>query len=143
MLKSTAAGLAAAALPSQVPARVEPTVEEVLFDSQIPVLGNPEGDVTIAGYFDYQCTFCKRGHRDLIDVVRVDGNVRLVMKDWPIFGAASVYASSLVLAASKDYEKALHAVMATKGRLGEEDVNDVLKKAGLDPQSLLSAFKKD
>ncbi|AZN72592.1 DsbA family protein [Georhizobium profundi] len=143
LLKATAAGLAAAALPSPVLAQVELTVEEVLFDPQIPVLGNPGGDVTIAEYFDYQCPFCKRGHQDLVNVVREDGNVRLVMKDWPIFGAASVHASSLVLAAGKDYEKALHALMATKGRLGEEDVDAVLEKAGLDPQSLLAAFRKD
>ena len=48
-----------------------------------------------------------------------------------------------MLAAGKDYEKALHAVMTTKGPLGEEDVDVVLKKAGLDPQSLLATFKKD
>lgn len=143
LLKATAAGLAAAALPLPVLAQAELTVEEVLFDPQIPVLGNPRGDVTIAEYFDYQCPFCKRGHQDLVDVVRDDGNVRLVMKDWPIFGAASVHASSLVLAAGKEYEKALHALMATKGRLGEEDVDAVLEKAGLDPQSLLAAFKRD
>lgn len=81
LLKATAA---AAALPSPVLAQVELTVEEVLFDPQIPVLGKPDGDVTIAEYFYYQCPFCKRGHQDLIDVVRGDGNVRLVMKDWPI-----------------------------------------------------------
>lgn len=143
LLKATAAGLAAAALPLPVLAQAELTVEEVLFDPQIPVLGNPRGDVTIAEYFDYQCPFCKRGHQDLVDVVRDDGNVRLVMKDWPIFGAASVHASSLVLAAGKEYEKALHALMATKGRLGEEDVDAVLEKAGLDPQSLLASFKRD
>lgn len=143
LLKATVAGLAAAALPLPALAQVELTVEEVLFDPQIPVLGNPDGDVTIAEYFDYQCPFCKRGHQDLVDVVREDGNVRLVMKDWPIFGAPSVHASSLVLAAGKDYEKALHALMATKGRLGEEDVDAVLEKAGLDPQSLLAAFRKD
>lgn len=143
LLKTTAAGMAASALPLPVLAQAELTVEEVLFDPQIPVLGNPDGDVTIAEYFDYQCPFCKRGHQDLIDVVREDGNVRLVMKDWPIFGSASVHASSLVLAAGNDYEKALHAVMATKARLSAEDVDTVLKKAGLDPQILLAAFKKD
>ena len=143
LLKATAAGIATAALPLPALAQVELTVEEVLFDPEIPVLGNPNGDVTIAEYFDYQCPFCKRGHTDLLDVVREDGNVRLVMKDWPIFGAASLHASSLVLAAGNDYEKALHAMMATKARLSEEDVDVVLKNAGLDPQTLLASFKKD
>ena len=141
LLTATAVGVATAAVPAL--AQIRLSVEEVLFDPQIPVMGNPDGDVTIAEYFDYQCPFCKRGHTDLMDVVLEDGDVRLVMKDWPILGAASIHASSLVLAAGKDYEKALHAVMATKGRLSEEDVDAALKRAGLDPQSLLAAFRKD
>jgi len=43
-----------------------PTVEEVLHDPDQPVLGNPEGDLTIVEYFDYQCPFCKRYHPDLM-----------------------------------------------------------------------------
>ncbi|WP_028035486.1 DsbA family protein [Chelativorans sp. J32] len=143
LLKITAAGMAIAAVTQPTLAQIELTVEEVLFDPQIPVLGNPAGDVTIAEYFDFQCPFCKRGHKDLIDLVREDGNIRLVMKDWPIFGGASLHASSLVLAAGDDYEKALNAVMATPGRLGREEVDAVLANAGLDPKALLSAFEKD
>lgn len=143
LLKATAAGAAAAAIPLAVGAQAALTVEEVLFDPQIPVLGNADGDVTIAEYFDYQCPYCKRGHQDLIDLVRADGKIRLVMKDWPIFGEPSVHAASLVLAAGADYEKALHAVMATPGRLSREDIDAVLKKAGLDPDAMLAASKRD
>jgi protein-disulfide isomerase len=78
-----------------------------------------------------------------MDVVSKDGNVRLVMKDWPIFGGASVHASSLVLASGDSYEKALNALMATPGRLGKDEVDATLSKAGLDPSTLLAAFKKD
>lgn len=122
-----------------------PTVEEVLFDPQIPVLGNPDGDVTIAEFFDYQCPFCKRGHPDLMKVVEDDEKVRLVMKDWPIFGEPSVYASSLVLALAGDvkYADALHALMATKGRLEKTEVDSVLAKAGFDLAALVEAYRKD
>lgn len=143
LLKTTVVGSAVAALARSAPAQSYPSVEEVLFDPEIPVLGNPEGDVTIAEYFDYQCPFCKRGHKDLLDVVRQDGNVRLVMKDWPIFGSASVHASSLVLAAGENYEKALNAVMATPGRLDKEDVEAAIAGAGLDPKALWERFRKD
>jgi len=67
-------------------------VHAVLFDLDQPVLGNPQGDVTVAEFFDYQCPFCKRGHDDLMAEVEADGNLRLIMKDWPIFGGASVIA---------------------------------------------------
>ncbi|RLP24763.1 DsbA family protein [Mesorhizobium sp. YM1C-6-2] len=143
VLKIAAAGSAVTALSFPVLAQSSPGVEEVLFDPEIPALGNPGGNVTVAEYFDYQCPFCKRGHEDLMDVVRKDGNVRLVMKDWPIFGGASVHASSLVLASGDSYERALNALMATPGRLGKDEVDATLSKAGLDPSTLLAAFKKD
>lgn len=143
ILKAAGAGSAALALAAPAFAQSFPTVEEVLFDREIPVLGNPKGDVTVAEYFDYQCPFCKRGHEDLMDVVREDGNVRLVMKDWPIFGIPSVHASSLVLASGDRYEKALRALMATPARLRKEEVDAVLADAGFDPSALLAAFKKD
>ena len=143
LLKATAMGAATIGLPLPTLAQTQLTVEEVLFDPEIPVLGNPGGDVTVAEFFDYQCPFCKRGHEDLLDVVRQDGNVRLVMKDWPIFGVASVHASSLVLAAGENYEKALNAIMATPGRLTKEEVDATIADAGLDPETLWKAFEKD
>lgn len=141
MLTMGAAGIAVAALP--VAARAQLTVEEVQFDPKIPALGNPEGDVSIAEYFDYQCPYCKRGHKELLDVVREDGKVRLVMKDWPIFGGASLYAASLVLAAGNDYERALNAVMATPARLSNADVDAALASEGLDPKTLQATLEKD
>ncbi|WP_029057588.1 DsbA family protein [Stappia stellulata] len=137
LLIAGAAGTASL-LASGFPAAAQsiPTVEEVLFDEAIPTIGNPDGDVTIAEYFDYQCPFCKRGHPDLLDVVASDGNIRLVMKDWPIFGEPSVYAASLVLAAGDDYEAAHTALMKTEGRLSRDDVDATLAGAGHDPERL-------
>ena len=146
LIAASAAFGASLLLPARFAlAQSMPTVEQVLFDPDIPVLGNPDGDVTIAEFFDYQCPFCKSGHPDLMKVVETDGKVRLVMKDWPIFGAPSVYASSLVLAlAGKGkYSDAMHALMATKGRLEKSEVDSVLAKAGFDPTALVEAYRKD
>ncbi len=145
LLTASAAGAAAFALPTAFAgAQNYPSVEEVLFDAEIPALGNPKGDVTIVEYFDYQCPYCKNGHPDLMKVVRKDGNVRLVMKDWPIFGGPSVHAASLVLAQTGgDYEKAMDALMATKARLTDKQVDAALKEAGFDPAAMQAAVKKD
>ena len=62
--------------------------DAVLRDPDIPDLGNPQGDLTIVEYFDYQCPYCKKAAPDLAQVVREDGKVRIVLKDWPIFGPA-------------------------------------------------------
>ncbi|WP_108482749.1 DsbA family protein [Oceaniglobus ichthyenteri] len=121
----------------------ELTVEDVLFDPVNPVLGNPDGDLTIVEFFDYQCPYCKANHPDLMDVTGADGNIRLVMKDWPIFGAPSVRASQLALGAVDvgAYETVLAALMATKGRLSEADITATLETAGLDLGELDGAYR--
>ncbi|WP_306751720.1 DsbA family protein [Paracoccus actinidiae] len=125
--------------------RDELTIDDVLFDPDQPVLGNPGGDVTVVEFFDYQCPFCKRGHPDLMAEVEADGNVRLAMKDWPIFGGASVLASQLVLGAVEEgtYVAAQAALLATPARLSEDDVRDTLAAAGLDPAAMLAAYRQD
>lgn len=119
------------------------SVEDVLFDVDGPVQGNPEGDVTIVEYFDYQCPYCKTNHSVLRDVVARDGNVRLVMKDWPIFGAPSVKASQLALGAVERgrYEAAHDALMATEGRLSNALITETVESAGVDPDAALQAYK--
>ena len=73
--------------------------DAVLRDPEIPALGNPQGDLTVVEYFDYQCPYCKKLAPQIAQVVRDDGKIRLVLKDWPIFGAVSKSAAQLTLAA--------------------------------------------
>jgi protein-disulfide isomerase len=122
-----------------------PSVEDVLHDPDQPVLGNPAGDLTIVEYFDYQCPFCKRYHPDLVRAVERDGNIRLLMKDWPIFGGISVRAAQLALGGLTDgtYKRAHDALMATDGRLSEEQVQAVLETAGLSTQTLLEGYQNN
>jgi protein-disulfide isomerase len=142
----TAVGLAGLSLGATLGARAQgsPTPQDVYFDPGNPVLGNPKGDVTIAEYFDFQCPYCKRDFPKVRKVVEEDGNVRLVMKDWPIFGEPSVYASHLSLAARTlgKGDVAIEALMATKGRLSQSAVDKTLEKAGLDVGALKAAYAK-
>lgn len=117
--------------------------EAVLFDPEVPVLGNPDGDVTIVEFFDYQCPYCKKAHPDVVKLVREDGGIRHVMKDWPIFGPASLYASRLTLAAGAHHAKALAALMATPGRLTPEQVDSTLTQAGFKIAALNAAYDAD
>ncbi|WP_138933464.1 DsbA family protein [Roseovarius arcticus] len=121
----------------------ELTVDEVLFDPANPVLGNKEGNITIVEFFDYQCPYCKANHPILTDLVETDGNIRLVMKDWPIFGAPSITASQLALGAASlgQYEIANEALMETEGRLSNELIRDALVKAGLNVAALQNGYR--
>lgn len=123
----------------------EMTSRDILHDPDNPVLGNIDGSLTIVEYFDYQCPFCKRGHATLMDVVADDGDIRLVMKDWPIFGSASVLASQLVLGAASmgRYAQAHGALMATPARLTENQVRQVLTDAGIDTDAALAAYRAE
>ena len=60
------------------------TRDAILNDPVAPVAGNPKGDLTIVSFFDYNCPFCKKSEPDLERLVKADGNIRLVYKDWPI-----------------------------------------------------------
>ncbi|MBB4001539.1 protein-disulfide isomerase [Aurantimonas endophytica] len=117
--------------------------EAVLFDPEVPVLGNKDGDVTIVEFFDYQCPYCKQSHPDVVKLVREDGGIRHVMKDWPIFGPASLYASRLTLAAGAHHPKALAALMATPGRLTPQQVETTLTEAGFKIAALNAAYDAD
>lgn len=121
----------------------ELTVEDVLFDPANPVLGNPDGDVTVVEFFDYQCPYCKANHPPLTEVVETDGNVRLVMKDWPIFGAPSVRAAQLALGAASlgRYEAANTALMETEGKLDDHLIEETLNLADFDIDELDKAYR--
>lgn len=144
ILAVSVAGTAGIMLGKMAFAQNMPSVNDVLYDPEIPVLGNEKGDVTIVEFFDYQCPYCKKAHGELIDVVKRDGNVRLIMKDWVIFGEVSTYAANLVLAAEEigQYVKAMDALMKTPGRLTKEQVDEALEKSGLDSVKLQATYKK-
>lgn len=132
-----AALLAASAAPALAQAANPPAevgVDALINDPSSPVLGNPKGDVTIVEFFDYQCPFCKRAHPDLKRFVEEDGNVRLVMKEWAIFGPESEYAARAALASrwQNRYEAAQDALMRVDGKLSRDKTRAALTRAGVD-----------
>jgi protein-disulfide isomerase len=103
-----------------------------------PVTGNPQGDVTLVEFFDYRCGFCKQVHPEMLAAVAADGRVRVVHKQFPILGPASVIAARAALASqAQGRYVALHeALMAERRALDETVVMDVAKRAGLDLERL-------
>ena len=125
-------------------AQGKPTPQDVFFDPDNTVLGNPNGDLSIAEYFDFQCPYCKRDFPMVRKVVEQDGNIRLVMKDWPIFGDVSLHASRMALAAKTlgQAEAVIDTLMAIKGRLSQAAVDATLAQAGFDVAALTAAYDK-
>lgn len=59
------------------------------------VMGNPDGDVTLVEFFDYNCGYCKRAMDDLDRLIADDPNLRVVMKEFPVLGPPSVEAAAV------------------------------------------------
>jgi protein-disulfide isomerase len=110
----------------------------VLRDPDIPVAGNPAGDITIVEYFDYQCPYCRKVEPELRQVVQDDGKVRLVLKDWPILGPVSVVAARLALASKYQdkFLKAHDALIGVNSRLTEPRLRELLAGTGIDVDRL-------
>ena len=108
--------------------------EMVLNDPASPVGGNPKGSLNIVTFFDYNCPFCRRASKPLDDVVRADGDIRLVYKEWPILTDASRDGAVLALAAQRQgrYETAHAALMAQEGRADASAMRSVLAATDID-----------
>ena len=110
----------------------------VLRDPDIPAVGNANGDITIVEYFDYQCPYCRKLEPELAQVVRDDGKVRLVRKDWPILGPASVTAARMALA-SKYQDKFIQAhdaLIGINSKLTDARITELLAGAGIEMDRL-------
>ena len=112
---------------------------EALFKSPNDlVAGNPEGDVTMVEFFDYNCSWCKKGLPEVLSLVEKDKNLRLVMKEFPIFGGDSDYAAQAALAskAQGKYWEFHLAMLGHEGKLTRENVDEIAKAQGLDLEKL-------
>lgn len=139
-----------AALTPAAPVLAEPggtTREMILSDPAAPVAGDPRGDVTIVAYLDYNCGFCKKSAPALERLVKADGRIRLVYKDWPILTQTSVIGAKLALAAKHQgkYEAAHKALMGLTGaKIPVEKMTAALASAGIDmPRLKADAEKHD
>ncbi|CAM5458739.1 Thiol:disulfide interchange protein DsbA OS=Afipia felis OX=1035 GN=dsbA PE=3 SV=1 [Afipia felis] len=119
-------------------------VKAILHDPEAPEAGNPKGDVTIVNFTDYNCPFCKKAEPDLLRIVKEDGKVRLVYKDWPILSEASVYGAQLALAARYQgkYDLVHHALMSIPGaKIPQSKMLEAVKASGVDMNRLDADMK--
>lgn len=126
------AGVAVLAMPRL--AQAEPKEAEVLRDPDNPVFGNPNGDITIVEWFDFNCPYCRKIEPEMRQVVQDDGKIRLVLKDWPILGPVSVVAARMALACKYQgkYDKAHDAMIGVSSKLTEARIYELLAGAGVD-----------
>lgn len=107
------------------------------------VLGNPDGDVTIVEYFDYNCGWCKRALDEVNALTAKDKNVRVVMKEFPIFGEDSTFAAKAALASMPQGKYwAFHTAMMKAKRVTTQNTMDIAKSVGIDVAELKKEMAK-
>lgn len=100
------------------------------------VFGNPDADVTIVEFFDYNCGYCKRAMANMQEVVRLDQNVKFILKEFPILGPASTEAARVSLAVTRvapDKAGAFHtSLLSINGRANGKTALSVAQELGID-----------
>lgn len=107
---------------------------KALISDNLTVVGNPKGNVTLVEFFDYQCIHCKKMAPVISELIKKDNNLRVVYKEFPIFGKSSDTASRAALAAGMQgkYLEMHEALLKQNKRLNDQVIMDVAKTLGLD-----------
>ena len=106
-----------------------------------PVTGNPDGDVTLIEFFDYNCSFCKRVFSFMQDIESADPNLRVVWKEYPILAsraATSLTAAKVAMAADRQgkYIEVHKALMGARSLGSDEQIFQLIKDIDLDMDKL-------
>ena len=107
--------------------------------------GNPDGDVTVVEFFDYNCGYCRRALPDVVKLTNDDGKVRLVLKELPIFGDDSEAAAKIALAADKQgkYFEMHQKLFSESGKADKEKGLRIAKELNLDMEKLQKDAESD
>jgi protein-disulfide isomerase len=97
------------------------------------VAGNPKGDITIVEFFDYRCPYCRKAKKTVRDLLNQDGNIKLVLKEFPILSPESEMAAQVAIAAAAQgkYWDVHMAFMGAEDLAGQR-IFDLAKEAGAD-----------
>lgn len=125
------------AMQVQAQAAIQSNADKIFNDS-LTVTGNPKGNVTLVEFFDYQCIHCKKMAPVISGLIKQNPNLRVIYKEFPIFGKSSELASRATLAAAMQGKYvALHdALLKQEGRLNDDLIMSAAKSAGLNVEKL-------
>ena len=123
---------------------------ETLFNSSHHVvLGNPKGDVTMVEFFDYNCGFCKRAMADMLDLLKDDPNLRIILKEFPVLGPGSVDAAKVAVAvrmqdkSGKKYLDFHQKLLGGRGQVDKVRALAVAKEVGMDTKRIDTDLASD
>jgi protein-disulfide isomerase len=133
---------AAAAAESDA-ALVQAHAEALFNDPASWVGGNPEGDITVVEFTDYRCGYCRKAHAEIAELVESDGQIRFIVKEFPILGEASLISARFAIAVLRlggdaAYAQAHDALIALRGEPTPDALARLAADLGLDADTVLA-----
>ncbi|MEM0908302.1 MAG: DsbA family protein [Pseudomonadota bacterium] len=112
-----------------------------------PVMGNPDGDVTLVEFFDYNCGFCRRAMDDLERLVEGDPNLRVVLKEFPVLGQQSMEAAAVSISVNRLHPEAYgefhERLMRLEGAANGETALDLAADMELPRDAIEESMRSD
>lgn len=110
--------------------------------------GNPNGNVTLVEFMDYRCPYCRKAYDEVSNLVKADGNIRFVVKEFPILGPQSELSARFAIAVLQAdgpaaYAKAHDALMTFRGEVSQQSLTELAGKLGLDAKDLQARMGSD
>jgi len=110
--------------------------DELLADPMSPVVGNPDGKVTVVEFFDYNCPYCRAAGPMVTELLQSNADVRFVYKEFPTLAPSSRFAARAALAARRQnpelYTVFHDRLMRATDRLAEDGIVEIAREAGVD-----------
>ena len=115
--------------------------EQIFNDGYSFVGGNPEGDITLVEFVDYRCGYCKKAHGEVTKLLKTDGNIRIILKEFPILGEQSLLASRFAIATkqisgAQAYKGIADALMTFEGEINMRNLRRLASTFGLDADGI-------
>jgi protein-disulfide isomerase len=124
---------------------IERYADQLFRTGRHAVLGNPNGDVTIVEFFDYNCGFCRRAHADMQEIIRADSGIRWVLKEFPVLGPGSVEAAqiSAQLIGHPRFAEFHNRMLSERGQVGKDRALAIARELGMDARALERGMATD
>jgi len=122
---------------------------DAIFDDGFSwVGGNPDGDITLVEFMDYRCGYCRKAIPEVEELLASDGNIRFIVKEFPILGEASLISSRFAIATKQvagddAYEQVHDALMEFTGNPDEVTLGRLAEGLGLDADAILARMDSD
>lgn len=111
--------------------------DKIVNSANQAVVGNPNGDVTLVEFFDYNCGYCKQSLNSVAKLIEADPKLRVVLKDFPVLGQESVEVAQVATAArmqldSRKFWDFHRKLLSTRGHVGKQQALAAAREVGAD-----------